>query len=75
MSSKVGGRSLMIRKGHKKSIIAVGHKLLRVAYCVLSKQKAYHDPGINYEGMVVKKNAPRWIKALTQYGYLEAACT
>ena len=60
---------LTIRKGHKKSIVAIGHQLLRVIYSVLKNKQAYHDPDINYEELMVRKNAPRWIKALQQYGY------
>ncbi len=61
----------MIRRGHKRSIIAVGHKLLRVIYTVLKMQQPYRDPAIDYEALVIAKNAPRWLKALEKYGYLE----
>ena len=30
----------------------------------------YRDPEIDYEALVVAKNAPRWLKALKKYGYL-----
>ncbi|MEK7173263.1 MAG: IS110 family transposase, partial [Patescibacteria group bacterium] len=60
-------KSLMIRRGHKKAIVAVGHKLLRVIYSRLKEGEIYHDPKINYEELVVKKNAPRWIKMLKKY--------
>jgi transposase len=62
-------KSLMIRRGHKKAIVAVGHKMLRVIYSLLKEEKAYHDPKVGYEELVVKKNAPRWIKMLTKYDY------
>ena len=35
-------------------------------------EKPYQDPGINYEGLVVQRNASRWLKALTKYGYAMA---
>jgi transposase len=63
-------KSLVIRRGHKKAIIAIGHKMMRIIYTVLLNESAYKDPGIDYEKLVVEKNAPRWIKALNTYGYL-----
>jgi transposase len=62
-------KSLMIRRGHKKAIVAVGHKLLRVIFSRLKTGEVYKDPLISYEELVVKKNAPRWIKMLTKYDY------
>lgn len=62
-------RSLIVRAGHKKAIFAVGHKMLRVIHSVLLNLKAYVDPCINYEELVVKRNAPRWIKRLLNFGY------
>jgi transposase len=61
-------KSLMIRRGHKKAIVAVGHKMLRVIFSRLKMGDIYHDPKINYEELVVKKNAPRWIRMLKKYG-------
>jgi hypothetical protein len=37
---------------------------------VLKEQQPYRDPEIDYEALVVAKNAPRWLKALKKYGYL-----
>jgi len=50
-------------------VIAVGHKLLQVIYVILSKKEPYRDPGVDYERLVVNRNAPRWIAALHKYGY------
>jgi hypothetical protein len=50
-------------------VIAVGHKLLQVLYVILSKKEPYRDPGVDYERLVVNRNAPRWIAALQKYGY------
>lgn len=66
-------KGLVIRKGHKLAIIAIGHKLLRVIYSLLKNNKPYKDPTINYNELVVKKNASRWIKALEKFGYLHTA--
>jgi hypothetical protein len=41
-----------------------------VIYSVLHTEQPYRDPEIDYEALVVAKNAPRWLKALEKYGYL-----
>lgn len=64
-------QGLIIRRGHKRAVVAVGHKLLRVAYCLLKNNKPYHDPEIDYEAMVIQRNAPRWLRSLKQFGYIE----
>ena len=61
--------SLTIRRGHKKTIIAIAHKLLRTIYVVLARRKPYRDATVDYEAAMVAKNAPRWIRALKKYGY------
>lgn len=67
-------QSLVIRRGHKRSIIAIAHKLIRVIYTLLKKQlknrQPYIDPDTNYEGLMVRKNAARWIRKLEEFGYL-----
>lgn len=63
-------RSLMVRKSYKKSIIAIAHKIIRLIYFILVRQQPYRDPGVDYEAMAAKRNAPRWIKALQKIGKL-----
>jgi len=63
-------RSLMARKSHKKAIVAIAHKLIRIIYFMLSRHEPYCDPGVDYEAMSAQKNAPRWIKALKKIGKL-----
>ena len=62
-------QSLVPRKGHKKAIIAVAHQVIRTIYVLFTRREAYRDPGIDYQAIVVTKNAPRWIQALKKYGY------
>lgn len=61
-------KSLVIRKSHKKAIVAVAHKMIRTIYLLLTRKVAYHDPSIDYAAMSAKKNAPRWIKQLRAIG-------
>jgi len=63
-------QGLVIRRGHKRAIIAVGHKVLRVVYAMLKSLQPYRDPEIDYTGIVVQRNAPRWLAALNKYGFL-----
>ena len=61
--------SLVIRRGYKKTIIALAHKLIRTIYVILERRKPYRDSTFDYEAASVAKNAPRWIRALKKYGY------
>jgi transposase len=61
--------SLVVRRGHKKAIVALAHKLIRTIFFVLTRRQPYRDSGFDYEAASVAKNAPRWIKALKRYGY------
>ena len=63
-------QALLIRRGHKRSIIAIAHKILRTIFYMLKRGQYYRDSATDYEAMSVKKNAPRWIKALTKFGLL-----
>lgn len=58
----------MVRKTHKKAIVAVAHKMIRLIYLLLARKEPYRDPHIDYEAMSAKKNAPRWIKQLKLIG-------
>ena len=66
-------RALAARLGYKRAILATAHKLLRVIHSVLGNDRPYTDPGIDYEHLVVARNAPRWIRMLKQHGFLEEA--
>jgi transposase len=62
-------RGLVVRRGHKKAIVALAHKLIRTIFFVLTRRQPYRDSGFDYEAANVAKNAPRWIKALKRHGY------
>jgi transposase len=63
-------KGLVIRRGHKRTIIALAHKILKVIFIVLSRKQPYKDSDVDYEALAVSRNAPRWIKVLKKYGYL-----
>lgn len=66
-------QSLIIRRGHKRAIIALAHKLLRTIFFILKRREYYRDSTIDYEALSVQRNAPRWIKSLTRFGFITTA--
>lgn len=64
-------QGLVIRRGHKRAIMAIGHRILEIIYILIARKEPYRDRTIDYEALVVKRNAPRWIQALIKYGYLK----
>ena len=66
-------QSLVVRRGYKRAIIAIGHKILRTIFFMLKRREYYRDSAIDYEALSVQRNAPRWIKALTQFGFIAPA--
>jgi len=71
-TSQFKGRfqNLVSRRGTKKAIIAIGHQLLKIAFVLLSRKVPYKDSTVDYDALVVKRNAPRWIRQLKKFGYL-----
>jgi transposase len=65
-------QALVVRRGFKRAVIALAHKLLRTIFFMLKRGEHYRDSAIDYEALSVQRNAPRWIKALTRFGYLSA---
>lgn len=62
--------TLSIREGHKKSIVALAHKMLRIIFTMLRKNVPYQDRTMDYEALTVQRNAPRWMRMLQKHGYL-----
>ena len=61
-------KALTVRRGKKRATVATAHKLLRILYRMLITGQPYRDPHTDYEALMVKRNAPRWIKMLKKYG-------
>lgn len=64
-------QSLLVRRGYKRAIIAIGHRLLRTIFFMLKRREHYRDSATDYEALSVKRNAPRWIKALIKFGFIK----
>ena len=65
--------SLVVRRGHKRAIIAIGQKILRTIFFMLKRREHYRDSATDYEALSVQRNAPRWIKSLTKFGFINPA--
>jgi transposase len=63
-------QALVIRRGTKKAIIAIAHQVLKTVFVVLSRHVPYQDATVDYEALLVQRNAPRWLRQLKKYGYL-----
>ena len=63
-------QSLLVRRGYKRSIVAIAHKLLRTIYFMLSRGEYYRDSATDYEALSVQRNASRWIKNLVKFGFI-----
>jgi transposase len=66
-------KAVAIRRGFKRAIMACAHKMLRVIWAMLLRNQPYRDATVDYEALSVRRNAPRWIKALARFGYLPAS--
>jgi hypothetical protein len=63
-------QALCIRRGYKRAIIAIGHKILRTIFYMLARATHFRDSTVDYEALSVARNAPRWIKSLKRFGFL-----
>ena len=62
---------MLVHAQHVKQItVATAHKLLRVIWAVLRDREPYRDPEVDYDELVVHRNAPRWIAQLQKFGYV-----
>ena len=61
---------MVSRHGVKKAIVTVAHKLLVIAYTMLSKREHYQDPGTNYLDGRRKEQTVRCLRdRIEQLGY------
>ena len=59
----------------KHIVQTAAHKLRHTINALLRDHQPYRDPQINYEQVVMDRNAPRWLCKLMRYGYLPPAGT
>ena len=64
--------ALRLRRGHKRAIVAVAHKILKTVFLLISRQTHYRDSATDFEALSVARNAPRWLKMLKKHGFIPA---
>jgi len=65
--------SLIVRRGYKRAIVALGHKILRTIFFMFKRREHYRDSATDYEKLSVQRNAACWIKTLIQHGFIKTA--
>jgi transposase len=66
-------KALAITKGFKRAIMACARKMLRIIWAMLMRNEPYRDATVDYEALSVRRNAPRWIRALKRFGYIRVS--
>jgi transposase len=67
-------KSLVARRGKKKALVAVGHKIIIAAYHVLKKKEKYKEPQLHDSAERNKKQILKHLAKLKELGYdLKAA--
>ena len=64
-------KALTVRRGYRRATVATAHKLARTIYAGLRDRRPYRDPAVNYEELVMRRNAPRWFRQLTKFNILQ----
>ncbi len=67
---KLKFQAIVVRRGHKRSIVAIAHKMLRIIFVMLKRGEHYRDSSVDFEAMSVKRNMPRWIKSMIKHGFM-----
>ena len=65
--------ALRLRRGHKRAIVAIAHKILKTVFLLIGRQTHYRDSATDFEALSVARNAPRWLKMLKKHGFIPAA--
>lgn len=69
---KLKYQKLLLRKGAKKAIVAISHKLIIAAYQVLTKKEAYKSPLLDskkYEEKRKSKSVQKHLVELSKLGF------
>ncbi len=62
--------SLVVRRGKKRALIAIGHKILCAAYHIIKNKEAFKELGYEYLAERKKKNRLEYLKReLKEHGY------
>lgn len=62
-------KSLVARRGKKKALVAVGHKIIIAAYHVLKNKEKYKEPQLHNSAERNKKQITKHLAILKELGY------
>jgi hypothetical protein len=62
-------KSLVARRGKKKALVAVGHKIIIAAYHVLKNKEQYKEPQLHDSTERKKKQILKHLTQLKELGY------
>ena len=62
-------KSLIARRGKKKALVAVGHKIIIAAYHVLKNKEQYKEPQAHNSAERNKKQIAKHLAKLKELGY------
>ncbi len=60
--------SLVVRRGKKKALVAVGHKIIIAAYHVLKNKEAYKEPVLHNSPKYKSKKVKNYLSKLKELG-------
>jgi transposase len=75
-ASKAGGdfsarsRSLKARRGSRRAVLAIAHKILRTVFVLITRNEVYADRVLVYEKLISMKRLPRWAAQVKRLGRL-----
>ena len=61
-------RSLRVRLGAKRALIAIVNKMVHMVFIVLRRGDVYRDPNVDYGKILAERNARRWLTAVIELG-------
>lgn len=65
--------TLRPRRGYRRAIVAIGHKILKTAYLMLINHEPYRDKSFDHQMEVTKRNMARWEKNIIRFKQTQAA--
>lgn len=63
------------RRRHKKSSVALAHKVPRIFYAMVSRGSHHQGKTVDCEALSAARGAPRWMKMLRKHAFIETRVT
>lgn len=62
---------MTVCRGYKRALVVSAYKLAKVIWEMFRDGKPYRDPTIDYESLIVARNASCWLWQLKKHVYLD----